>query len=377
MFLPMGSRDEIGTIVENRFYVIEQFRKIASERAYEEISTPVIEYAKTFTNGYVNMKLQHMMKWFNSEGEIEVLRPDWTIAIARAIANQANGDTYPQKWAYAGPVFNQNHPGVISHQAGIELIHEQELLGDSECLLMAQKVLDNIHAGSYVIELGHAGIYEQIATQLQLSEQDQEQLRIAMHDKKKDEVYEIAKSSGNEQIATELATLVDAFGNMDVITEFEQRWSEYPELLAMLQHLKEVILLVGQSENVEILVDLGRVKNLPYYTGVMFRGFLKESGAVCFSGGRYDQLYDQFDQHVSAVGLAFEVDILAEKIETNGRKTKICLLVDDDTLAFAEAARKQFSEQIVDVQYGESAIGSFDEIYEVIKDDTTYKVVRK
>ena len=58
----------------------------------------------------------------------------------------------------------------------------------------------------------------------------------------------------------------------------------------------------------DIIVDLGRVKNLPYYSGMMFRGFLKENGATCYSGGRYDKLYEQFEQSISAVGLAFDAE---------------------------------------------------------------------
>ncbi|MFK4998318.1 ATP phosphoribosyltransferase regulatory subunit [Bacillus sp. N9] len=126
MFLPAGSKDEMGLLVSSRFHVIERFRKVATLRGYNEISTPVIEYASTFTNEYVDMKLQNMMKWFNAEGEIEVLRPDWTTAIARALSNQ---EKYPQKWAYAGSIFKQNIPGVEHYQAGVEMIHMPELMG--------------------------------------------------------------------------------------------------------------------------------------------------------------------------------------------------------------------------------------------------------
>ena len=95
-------------------------------RGIREIYTPVIEYASTFTNDHVDMKLQNMMKWFNSEGEIEVLRPDWTTAIARALSTQ---EKKPQKWAYLGSVFKRNMPGVEYHQAGVEFIHLPKLDG--------------------------------------------------------------------------------------------------------------------------------------------------------------------------------------------------------------------------------------------------------
>ncbi len=115
MFLPIGSRDDFGDIVTNRYRVFEAFRHVITFRGYKEISTPVVEYANTFTNKYVEMKLQNMMKWFNPEGEIEVLRPDWTTAIARALVK---GEITEQKWAYQGSIFRKDLPGVESRQAG-------------------------------------------------------------------------------------------------------------------------------------------------------------------------------------------------------------------------------------------------------------------
>lgn len=374
MFLPTGSRDELGAAVSSRFRVIEKFRRVATLRGYNEIATPVIEYASTFTNEYVDMKLQNMMKWFNAEGEIEVLRPDWTIAIARALSNQ---EKLPQKWAYAGSVFKQNMPGVEYHQAGVEMIHMPELMGESESLLMAQSFLKEVGTDACVIELGHAGIYEKLAEELKLSKHNSERLRVAMHDKKKDEVFQIAIANGDKAQANELASLVDAFGQKGIITEYEKRWEDKPELLAMLQHMKKLVLIIEESGNEEILVDLGRVKNLPYYSGIMFRGFLKESGTVCFSGGRYDRLYDQFNEKVSAVGLAFEVDALAEHIQLNNQHRKICIIASEKSLVFAEQIRDRFKDYIVDVQPANAQLDGYDKVFEIKKINGEFEVVEK
>ena len=76
----------------------------------------------------------------------------------------------------------------------------------------------------------------------------------------------------------------------------------------------------------------------------MFRGFLKKSGAVCFSGGRYDRLYDQFDGDVSAVGLAFDVDVLAEHVQVASSYAKICIIATEESLVFAEKLRKSYND---------------------------------
>lgn len=74
MFLPSGSKDMLGSRVSRQNQVFETFRQVVTLRGYQEIATPVVEYASTFTNEYVGMPLQNMLKWFNSDGDIEVLK---------------------------------------------------------------------------------------------------------------------------------------------------------------------------------------------------------------------------------------------------------------------------------------------------------------
>ena len=362
MFLPAGSRDEMGSIVENRFFIKETFRKVANMRGYHFISTPIVEYATTFTNEYVDMKLQHMMKWFNAEGEIEVLRPDWTIAIARALSQR---EKTPQKWAYMGSVFNLAKTGIESQQIGVEILHFPSIWGESECLFLAKEFLEQIGIYQCYMELGHTEIYERLASKLNLTKQEQIRLRQAMHDKKKDEVYHIAKTSGNEQLAMELADLVDAYGPISVLEEYEKRWKDSDELYPILQSLKEVATVF--QNDYDVLIDLGRVKNLPYYSGTLFRGFLKETGEECFSGGRYDRLYEQFGEPFSAVGLAFDVDLLAQIISPPTEMTRICVIADKHTFLYGEKLRKQYKNAIVDVTTEIDSTKTYDRIVKIVE----------
>ncbi|MFD1707769.1 ATP phosphoribosyltransferase regulatory subunit [Siminovitchia sediminis] len=374
MFLPAGSRDEMGPAVSNRFAVMEKFRKVAVSRGYEEISTPVVEYATTFTNEYVDMKLQNMLKWFNSEGEIEVLRPDWTTSIARALSSQ---ERKPQKWSYQGAVFNTNRPGMEYHQAGIEILHMPSLMGESESLLMAHSFLTQLGITDYAIELGHTKLYESLVQKLDLKKDDAERLRLAMHDKKQDEVYQIAMNNGGKETAKELAALVDAYGGIEIIDEYEERWKGREDLLEVLAQIKKTAQILTESGSGHILVDLGRVKNLPYYSGMMFRGFLQKTGAVCFSGGRYDTLYERYGGGVSAAGLAFDVDVLAELYRDESPMKKVCILASPDTLVYAEKLRSSYKNCIVDIQTHEADLGNYDKILEVKLTDGKFEVLEK
>ncbi|WP_226034830.1 ATP phosphoribosyltransferase regulatory subunit [Aquibacillus saliphilus] len=373
MFLPTGSQDEIGKPIDNRSRAFELFQRVTFTRNYKQISTPVVEYANTFTNKHAGMELSNMLKWFNREGEIEVLRPDWTTAVARALVNQHPSQL---KWAYQGSVFRSDKDGIESRQAGIEIVHTPSFLGESECLLTAVNYLNELQINNYLFELGHTGIFDELTAPLKLNEDQLENLRKAMHDKRRDEVYQIA--SDNKVIAEQLSDLVDAYGSFDVIETYERHWENNNRLLKILKHIKQLATLLKESGVEEVLVDLGRVKNLPYYCGTMFRGFLKETGETFFSGGRYDKLYEQFNESISAVGLAFDVDVLSENLETHDSSKRICILASEDSHVYAEKIRQNYSNSVVDIQYQLNGSEQFDKVLQVVKDENNnYKVVEK
>lgn len=375
MFLPAGSQDEIGKKLDNRSKAYEIFRDVVTSRNYKAISTPVVEYANTFTNEHVGMKLHAMLKWFNREGEIEVLRADWTTAIARALINQ-----HPKqlKWSYQGSVFRNDKDGIESRQAGIEIIRTTPFLGESESLFTAVTYLKALEIKEYLIELGHTGIFDELTTPLELNKAEEDQLRQAMHDKRRDVVYQIAADKGHPVIANQLTQVIEAYGTIDELEKYQTIWASNPRLVKILNHLKQLATVLKGLGIDEVLVDLGRVKNLPYYSGTMFRGYLKENGATCFSGGRYDKLYEQFNEKISAVGLAFDVDVLADQLNNEPKKESICIIASEESHVFAERLRASYSNCIVDIQYTLMDEHDYNKIVRIVTDNNNeFRVIEE
>lgn len=362
MFLPAGSQDEIGENLNDQAKVNQIFRKVANQRGYQAIETPVVEYAETYTNSYVGMSLNQLLKWFDNEGDIEVLRADWTTAIARALMKQS---PQQQKWFYQGSVFKKSDRGIESLQAGIEIIRMDRLLGEMETLFTAVDLLNHLEISNYVIELAHSQIFDELIKPLNLNEEEEETLRLAMDDKKGDVVYQIAAEKGSVTLATELVELIEAYGGEEILVEYRQKWRDQPTLTAIIDRLEYLLQSLEALGVNEVLIDLGSVRKLRYYSGTMFSGYLIETGEVCFSGGRYDRLYDQFEQNISAVGLAFYVDVLTPMIKTEPKRRRVCLLASPETHVQAEKMRTEFSNTEVEIQYSIPDKNNYDEIINV------------
>src|SRR5699024_2575002 len=247
----------------------------------------------------------------------------------------------------------------------IEIIRMDQLLGEMETLFTAVDVLDALAIKEYVIELAHSDIFDYMIQPLELTKDEEEELRIAMNDKQEDVVYQLVANKGNEEIAEQLVDLIQAYGGKEILATYRQKWADIEELIEIINHLEQLMTSLGKLGVRDVIVDLGSVRKLRYYSGAIFSGYLKRSGEVCFSGGRYDRLYAQFDQDISAVGLAFYVDILTSMIESESKKAQICLLASPETHVKAEQMRINFPNAQVDILYQLPKEHSYDEIINV------------
>ena len=66
--------------------------------------------------------------------------------------------------------------------------------------------------------------------------------------------------------------------------------------------------------------DLGTVKSLAYYSGIVFTGLAEGVGAPVLSGGRYDGLCAQFGADVCAVGFAIGMMRAMQAAATSARR---------------------------------------------------------
>ena len=60
------------------------------------------------------------------------------------------------------------------------------------------------------------------------------------------------------------------------------------------------------------MYDFGEVRGLDYYTGIHFEIFVTGARTAVGAGGRYDDLMGRFGRPLPAVGLALDLDALAE-----------------------------------------------------------------
>src|SRR5699024_7401434 len=82
-----------------------------------------------------------------------------------------------------------------------------------------------------------------------------------------------------------------------------------------------------------VVLDLGLINHMDYYSDMIFQGFIERVARPVLMGGRYDQLADQFAATIPAIGFACDIDLV---LEGTPDKRLSSLNVVDVTLVYAD-----------------------------------------
>ena len=144
-----GTHDLLPETARRHRHVSETARTIAGRFGYEQIDTPIFEFADVFarTLGETSdIVTKEMYTFTDKGGDLITLRPEGTAGIVRALLSGGLQQHLPLKYFYDGPMFRYERPqkGRLRqfHQVGVELLGVAEASGDVEVIAMGATLLD-------------------------------------------------------------------------------------------------------------------------------------------------------------------------------------------------------------------------------------------
>lgn len=312
-----------------------KIRDIFGKFCYLEHETPILEFYDLFGDGRI--KSEAMYKFFDKQGRILALRPDITIPIARIVASKFSNEKLPLRFSYIDKVFrfNENYgrQKEIS-QAGIELIGVNNSRADAEVIIVIIESLIESGLTQFQIDIGQVDFFKGLLEDCVLKEDEVETLSEYV-DKK--DVLGIKEVINKAEIAENLSQVIiklpSLYGGINVISDAKELVKSKRSLDA-LENIEEVAGIITQRGYQKyISIDLGMVKRLNYYTGLIFRGFSYGVGYPILSGGRYDDLIQKFGVDLPAVGGYINITELMialdrQKIEIKVPKSNVMLASD-------------------------------------------------
>lgn len=311
------------------FYQMQE-RLIATLRnrfttyGYKQIQTPIFEPYDLYTTVNGTIRLDEMIKVIDQSGKVLVMRPDVTIPITQQIAAKHRSIAEEIRYFYVTDVFRQT-PGEENNkertQAGIEYFGYNTPEADAEVLALAIHILKDLKLANFTLEIGHAGFTKELIAALNLSDKDLDQFKQLIQAKNIAGMkLFLADLSIDPKLRYALENIPLLYGDAPDVIKRAKEIAFNESMQSKLQTLEkvyEVLQAYGVAQHT--VIDLGLINNMDYYSDIIFQGFTGNIGKPILMGGRYDQLADQFNASIPAIGFACDINSLLDSTKDQSK----------------------------------------------------------
>lgn len=372
---PLGMRDSFPEVNEQKEYIRLTARDFIRRKGYDFIKTPSVEYFETIGKASA-IDESSLFKLVDNQGEMLVLRPDMTTPIARIAASKLLKEKNPLRLAYYADVFRaQQREGgrpAEFEQLGLELIGDFSPYADSEIIYTAIELLKDLGVEGFRITIGHAEILTAFLTNNTNNNEEAELLRQLLVEKNLVGFSQMLESMNLlEEQKERLSKIIEFTIDSNVFSDFRQFLNDDQQYLIDQVEELQALLEFQLNDFSVVSFDFSLASHMSYYTGMLFEIHAAGSGFSIGNGGRYDELFKQFNEKVGATGFGIRVDRLLEVLPKQLMKEKRTLLLFDKG-SFSKAnvlaeARRNASEYVT-LQYAESVsdIEAFKQIFDEV-----------
>jgi ATP phosphoribosyltransferase regulatory subunit len=339
--LPQGVRDWLPHELARKRDVERILRAVFGRWSYEEVQTPTFERFDVIEKGLGNELTELSFQFNDRRATMLALRPELTTPIARLVSTRMREAELPLRLSYVATAFRyyeQPQEGRMREftQAGVELIGSPGIDADAETLFMAIEACDEIGMRDATYDINDSRIVDGILAGVGLSGDEIPAAKTLM----KERNIVGLRAFGKPQ----LIDFALRRGGRDGIAAARKvcKTNESQAALDRLETLLMRAAALGYGDRVS--VDFALLRDLDYYTGFIFEGYLPEIGFPLCGGGRYDSLLPKFGYAVPAVGWSAGVERLLIALERRGkhitrRRHRVDVLVSGaDVVASRERA---------------------------------------
>lgn len=317
--IPQGGATFLPVAAEEKRTVEEIVFAVFAERGYREIIPPTFEYLDVLAQGLDAELIEKSYKVVDrATGRILVMRPDVTAQIARMVAMGMVDQPLPLRLCYSANIFRYEpeHAGRDREifQIGIELIGPKGTAADVEPIMVAAECLRRLGITVFTIAMGQGAFFNALLRRTGVSASVQGRLREAAARKDVPRMEVLLHGAGvRGRAATALLAVPGLFGGDEILEaagRLAPRSEDCRRPLARLREVWERMTAAGLGDH--LLLDMGEIRRMEYYTGLVFDIYADGLGAEVGGGGRYDHLIGRFGREVPSTGFAFDLDRLLQ-----------------------------------------------------------------
>lgn len=308
-----GMEDTLPPEIEKWQWLEEKTRVFFESHFFKEIRTPIVEYTELFqrsvgeSSDIVN---KEMFSFEDRGGRKVTLRPEMTASVARAVIEKGLlKQAKSLRLYYMGPMFRAERPQAGRkrqfHQIGAEIVNEEEVEADFECIKLLCDFLKFIGLKNYKFRVNDLGDLE---TQKKMAQGLAEYFATVKEKLCKDCQWRLTKNVLRifDCKVSSCRPLIDPVP-----------WEKLAPVSDAFKRLLELL----DREGIPFTMNRQLVRGLDYYNGPVFECVAEGLGAqdAVAGGGRYDRLHaDLGGARAFCTGFSIGMERLLMALEAQG-----------------------------------------------------------
>lgn len=291
---------------------------------YSQVIPPTFEYYEALAAQASPQVREEIYRFPDRDGRMLALRADPTIPIARLFSTKLSDRPLPLRLFYIANVFRHTEPKASLRreftQAGVELIGAGTPRADAEVIALAVNALRAIGVREFRLRLGAMDILDALLTRLGLNDTQLDLIKSALERKNERALDELLRDAPmTKETRHALGVLPSLAGGGEVLERARDECCINDHARFAVERLTEVWEFLDALRVTDaITLDLGMVRGMAYYTGIVFEGFARGIGFSILSGGRYDNLLAHFGAACPACGFAVGIERILAALALQG-----------------------------------------------------------
>ena len=296
-------------------------RKLYQRYGYRSFKMSRFEEYDLYVRNKDFLISDQVITFSDKSGKLLALKPDVTLSIIKNAGK--TGDT--QRVYYNENVYRvdpQTRTFREIMQTGLECIGNLTAMDVAEVVLLAAESLRQL-GESFVLDISHMGIVAEVMRGSGLSAAAQAQAMQYLHQKSSHELVKLCAEENCD--SRKLLALLHSSGEPKAVLDALDIRSEAVEQLRL---ICDVLTAAGFGERIRVDFSVG--SDMKYYSGVVFKGYLKGITTWILSGGQYDKLLQKMGRGGNAVGFAIYLNLLEQIRQTRDFDVDAVLLYQEN-----------------------------------------------
>ena len=274
------------------------------------------------------LQSDRVITFSGKDGRLLAMKPDVTLSIVK---NAPETPGTVRKVHYRENVYRQDRDdGTFREilQAGIECVGDVGFYEAAEVVYLAAKSLEALGEGT-ILSLSHVGLIRHALEKSGLPASARVQALDCLRQKREQELRALCQEHGADEKLPVALLRSRALSDLEGLMEADnEAWQELRQIIGLLP-----------AERVRLDFSLGN--DMKYYSGLVFKGYVRGVPNSVLSGGQYDRLLEHMGKNARAIGFAVYLDQLERLEEADEWDVDTLLLCPDaapaDILAAAES----------------------------------------